>query len=560
MKRPLAALLALGTLSLAAPDARPLSDFLLEASDGQRVHLVAEDAARRCTVLWIAALDCAATRTLAPTMGELARAQAPRGVRFLAIDPAAADDALELQAFAHSAKLDFPLLRDPLQAVCERLGVTTTATALLLDREFVELARFDLASAQPLADAIAAVLVAQPIASSAASDDDGTSAGVALTKLRPAAPAAPTFFRDVAPILWTRCVECHHPGDIGPMSFLDGAETRGWAPQIAEVVADGRMPPWHADPRYGHFTNERSLTDTEKRTLHDWNASGAALGDASDAPPAPRFDSAEWSIGTPDVVVELPAPQPIPAEGVVPYRYVPVDPHFTEDRLVQAIEVRPGNREVTHHIGVFLLPPGLNQRVLNPNLLFAGSAPGGRPIELADGMAKRVARGTRFLFQLHYTPNGKATTDRTRMALRFARAPVTREVANWTIANPKVELEPFAADTRFTRTEPFREPILVTALMPHMHWRGHAFRIELARVDGTRRILLDVPRYDFGWQHTYELRDPLRLEPGDELVLNAAYDNSAANPRNPDPSQRVHVGEQTSDEMMVAYVDYVKLK
>ncbi|MBL8843977.1 MAG: redoxin domain-containing protein [Planctomycetes bacterium] len=547
----------------AVPGRAPLADFVLEAADGRRLHLVAEDRERRLTVLWVAALECAATQAVAPAIGELARAQAPRGVRFLALDPASGDDAAELQALASAARLDFPLLCDPLQVVSERLGVATTATALLLDAEFREVARLELGGAgdaatrvAPLAAAIEAALAARPLDPTAAA---APSHGVPLASLRPAARVAPTFFRDVAPLLWRHCVECHRPGEIGPMSFLDGEEAQGWAPQIAEITGDGRMPPWHANPRFGQFRNERSLTETEKRTLADWAAGGAPLGEPGDAPPPPTFPSEEWSIGTPDLVLELPAVQSIPAEGVVPYRYLPVDPRFTEDRFVEAVEIRPTNRAVTHHVAVFLIPPGTKPGLLDPNHHFAGSAPGGRPLELPAGEAKRVARGSRFLFQLHYAPIGTAASDRTRMALRFAREPVVREHANWTLSNDHVVLEPQQAGVEFTRREVFRAPIEVTGLLPHMHWRGRAMRVELER-GGARSIVLDVPAFDFGWQHTYEFVEPLRLAAGDALRVTATYDNSAANPRNPDPSQRVKVGEQSSDEMMVLYVDYVKAK
>lgn len=557
--------LAAALLLAVAPRGAPLADFVLEAADGRRLHLVAEDRERRLTVLWVAALDCAATKELAPAIGELARAQAPRGVRFLALDPAAGDDAAELQAFARAARLDFPLLRDPLQVVSERLGVATTATALLLDAEFREVARLDLGGAGDAATrvgSLAAALEAALATGSIASTPGAAAAsrGVPLAALRPAARTAPTFFRDVAPLLWRHCVECHRPGEVGPMSFLDGEEAQGWAPQIAEITGDGRMPPWHANPRFGQFRNERSLTETEKRTLADWAAGGAPLGDPADAPPTPSFPSEEWSIGTPDLVLELPAAQSIPAEGVVPYRYIPVDPRFTEDRFVEAVEIRPTNRAVTHHVAVFLIPPGTKPGVLDPNHHFAGSAPGGRPMQLPPGEAKRVARGSRFLFQLHYAPIGKAASDRTRMALRFARGPVVREHANWTLSNDKVALEPHQAGVEFTRREVFRAPLEVTGLLPHMHWRGRSMRVELERSSGERSIVLDVPAFDFGWQHTYELVEPLRLGAGDALRVVATYDNSAANPRNPDPSQRVKVGEQSSDEMMVLYVDCVKAK
>jgi peroxiredoxin len=556
-------------LSFAGDSAPAVADFVLESSDGRRVGLYAEDTRRRATVIVFTSVGCPIAKLLAPRLGRQEREYRERGVRFLGIDPNLQDSAEEIAAFAKDAGIEFPILRDPRQVVTDRLGVTRTTECFLLDADFQLVYRgavddqYTVGAQRPapnnefLVDALESALAGESI------ETEKTDApGCLVGRVKETGAAADvTFFRDVAPVLWKNCVECHRPGQIGPMSFLDEKEAAGWAPQIAEVIEQGRMPPWHADPRYGHFKNERRLTETDKRTLLLWAASGAKAGDPKDAPPAPAFADPEWQIGKPDLVIELPEEQEVAAEGVLPYRYVMVDPGIQEDCWAQFVEVKPGNRAVTHHVITFLIPAGQNllSTLSNPEAglggaHFAGNVPGGRPIMLPDGYGKFVPKGARFAFQLHYTPNGKATTDRTRMAIRFSRVPVTHQVKARAIVNLGLVIPPNDADATFTQSWTAKEPARLTGLMPHMHLRGKSFRFELERKDGAKSILLDVPKYDFNWQHTYALAEPLPLAAGDKITITAVYDNSKDNPFNPDPAKRVKWGDQTFEEMMVGYL------
>jgi peroxiredoxin len=550
-------------------EAAPVADFLLDSAAGERISLYAEQPQRRLTVLAFTAVGCPIAKLLAPRLGRYEQQYRERGVRFLGIDPNVQDSSEEILQFAQDAGVGFPILRDPAQVVTDRLGVTRTTEAFVLDEEFGIVYRgavddqYSVGAQRPvplndyLIDALESALAGETISTE---KTDAPGCLVGRVKQDPK-EADVTFFRDVAPILWSHCVECHRPGQIGPMSFLDAEEAAGWAPQIAEVVAEGRMPPWHADPRHGRFKNLRRLSETEKRALDLWAASGARLGDPGHAPPRPQFPDSEWLIGQPDLVVELPQEQQIPAEGVVPYRYVTVDPGIAQDVWVQRIEVKPGNRAVTHHVMAFLVPPGMAARdaLADPEaalggLHFAGDVPGGRPTMLPDGWGKFLPKGAKFLFQLHYTPNGKAATDRTRMALGFSRVPVTHEVKARAIVNLGLNIAPYDPAATFTRSEIFTQEARITGFMPHMHLRGKSFRFELERANGEKSILLDVPRYDFNWQHTYLPAEPIPVGPGDTLTITAVYDNSKDNPFNPDPSRRVRWGDQTFEEMMVGYL------
>jgi peroxiredoxin len=576
--RPQAAIPAAAPLAfawfLAAPagdsnrEAEPQPDFLLEAADGTRVGLHSDHPGRRLTVLAWTSTQCPITKLLAPRLGRLEREYRDRGVRFLGIDPNVQDDAAEIRAFAANAAIDFPILLDPLQVVTDRFSVTRTTEVFVLDGEFRMVYRgavddqYSVGAARPaplndfLIGALESALNGETI------DPERTDApGCLVGRVnRVPADADVTFWRDVAPIVHRHCVECHRPGQAGPMSLLSADEAKGWAPMIAEVVGDGRMPPWHADPRHGRFRNERRLTETERSTLALWNLSGAKAGDPADGPTPPVFADATWQIGVPDVVVELPEPQSIPATGVVPYRHVIVDPGFTEQRWVSAIELLPTAPAATHHVMVFLIEPGrtaqealTSQAALEGTNHFAQIVPGGRAIVLPDGFAKRVPAGARFLFQLHYTPNGTATTDRTRMALRFADQPVRSEVAARAVMNMGFTIPPRDSAAEFTASSKFLAPARLLSVMPHMHLRGKSMRVDLLR-DGERSTLLDVPRYDFNWQHTYQFATPIDLLTGDQIVLTAAFDNSPDNPHNPDPNARVRFGEQTFDEMLVGYL------
>jgi len=561
----------LGDGTAARNEAPTVRGFLLESASGERVSLEEEQAGRVLTALVFLDVDDAVAQALAPRLAAGERQYRGQGVRFLAIDGDEDDSPERMRAFAAASGFEFPFLRDPFGAAAERAGATRSGEVVLLDGDLRVVYRgaaddqFEdgAARAAPsndyLVDAIESALAGETIDPAVTE-----TAGAPFARRDAKAARAITFHRDVAPILWNHCAECHRPGQIGPMSFLDADEAAGWAPTIAEVVAEGRMPPWHASPRHGRFVNERRLTETEKKTLELWASGGAKLGDPAGAPPRPVFADAEWRIGEPDRVIELPEEQTIPAEGVQPYRYVAFDPRFDEDFWVQSVEVRPTARGATHHVIAYLLPPGMSSKdaLRNPQTILSlsalgGYAPGSDPMRLPDGQGFRVVKGSTLLFELHYTPTGKAATDRTRIGFRRSRVPITEVVETGAAMNFSFRIPPRATDATFQASHRFRAPASITTFTPHMHRRGKAFRYELERQDGTRQVLLDVPRYDFNWQHTYVLSRPVAASAGDTLRVTAVYDNSKANPFNPNPDTWVSWGDQTFEEMLIGYFDFV---
>ncbi|MBV9122131.1 MAG: peroxiredoxin, partial [Planctomycetes bacterium] len=382
--------------------------------------------------------------------------------------------------------------------------------------------------------------------------------GCALDRLDLSASGAVTYNRDVAPILQNHCVVCHRPGQIAPFALTNYRDAARKARTIREAVEAERMPPWHADPRYGQFANDGRLTDADKQTLYDWIDGGLAEGKPADLPPARQFTEG-WNIPQPDVVISMPRPFTVPAQGVIDYQWFEVDPGFQEDTWIQAAEIRPGNRKVVHHANVFLRAPGTDGVTLEGelgNYFLAGTAPGTPPLILPPGMAKLVPAGYHLVFVVHYAAIGTEQTDQTSIGLVLADPKtVKKEVATNLLFDENLAIPPRTPDFRVERTQTFSKDVLLLAMFPHMHLRGKSFRYEAVYPDGSTEVLLDVPRYDFNWQNRYVLAEPKRLPAGTTLRCIAHYDNSSANPNNPDPNATVHAGRQSWDEMFNGYVE-----
>ncbi|MFP5263617.1 MAG: c-type cytochrome [Blastocatellia bacterium] len=374
-------------------------------------------------------------------------------------------------------------------------------------------------------------------------------------------PAPVTFTKDVAPILYKSCAPCHRAGEVAPMSLITYRDARPWAKSIREKVLSGAMPPWHADPRYGDFKNDRRLSQKEISTIVAWVDGGAKEGDARDLPPAPRFAEG-WQIGKPDAVLSMSEAYEVPAEGVVKYQYFFIPTNFTEDRWVQAAEVRPGNAAVVHHVIVFVVGPDAIKRRLG--LLnreggidaLVGTAPGEQPMILPDGVGKLVKAGSVLALQMHYTPNGVAQKDRTSVGLLFSKKPVRQAMAGGAAMNRWFTIPPGVESQEVRSNYTFKEDSHILNLMPHMHLRGKDFEYRLIYPDGTSKVILSVPRYDFNWQTRYEMRDPIAAPKGSRLECVAHFDNSAKNRWNPDPTATVRWGQQTWEEMMIGFVGF----
>jgi hypothetical protein len=388
----------------------------------------------------------------------------------------------------------------------------------------------------------------------------------------------PTFAKDVAPILQKNCQECHRPGEAGPFSMLTYRETRPWAAAMKEAVKTRKMPPWFADPHYGTFSNGHGLNEAEIDTISAWADAKAPEGDPEDMPPPIQWMEG-WQIGQPDLVFELPVPFDVPTTGVIDYQHVIVHTGFTEDKWVQAAEVRPTERAVVHHIiafvrepksnwfkgqkpGVFFIAPQVKtaeqpDTSALPSDFLVGYAPG-QPAEiLRPGQAKLIKAGSDIVFQVHYTPNGKAVRDQTKLGIVFAKQPPKDRVLTLSATNGTFKIPPDDPNYRVDASFQVGTQVELSGLHPHMHGRGKDFLYRLVYPTGESQTILSVPHYNWHWQNWYTLEKPILLPKDTRIDCTAHFDNSPNNPDNADPNKAVSWGEQSWDEMMVGFFNLV---
>ena len=371
---------------------------------------------------------------------------------------------------------------------------------------------------------------------------------------RAADAPVPTFSKDVAPIFYQHCAECHRPTMYAPMSLLTYAEARPWARAIKQKVVARQMPPWGADPAFGAFKNDPSLTDREIATIGAWVDAGAPKGDDRDLPAKPEFADG-WTIGKPDAIFTMEEELHIPAEGTIPYQYLRVPTHLTDDKWIQAIEIRPGAAAQVHHVIAFTRPAGQplgGGGVLGPTNI-GGTTPNKPGIRYPDGVARLLRGNQDIILQMHYTTNGKEASDRTRVGIIYAKEPPKKLAAGGMVLQPRFVIPAYDGNAEVRGRTRLRRDTVVTTLTPHMHVRGKDMTYIAHYPDGTSETLLSVPKYDFNWQITYELAQPKVLPKGTKVEVIAHYDNSTANKYNPDPTKDVRWGDQTWEEMMIGF-------
>lgn len=363
-----------------------------------------------------------------------------------------------------------------------------------------------------------------------------------------------TYSKDVAPILNENCVSCHRPGEIAPMSLMTYKEVRPWARSVAREVYERRMPPWHADPEFGEFKNARGLTQDEIDTIVRWSHEGAVQGSRADLPDSPTFPEVDWKLGEPDYVVKLPS-MTIPADGPDRFYDLEAPTNLPEDSWVTAVEIKPGNRSVVHH--VILWQGKKNQQ---DGWIGAWGA-GAEPMRFRKGTGRLVKRGVPMIGDMHYHPAGVEAIDSTEIGLHVADSPsdIKAPLSNLWVINVAFAIPPGAANHEVRASHTFEKDTQLISLMPHMHYRGKDFTYTLAYPDGRRETLLRVGNYDFNWQTEYQLKDPIRVPAGTTVECVAHFDNSSENYDNPDPYKTVYFGNESYDEMMIGFIDHVEV-
>jgi peroxiredoxin len=543
---------------------KPVASFKLRDYRGVE-HSLDDCEDKKLVVVAFLGAECPLATRYAGRLAELAKEFEPKDVAFLGILSNQQDSISKIERLAKNQKTTFPLLKDVSNRVADQFQARRAPEVFVLDGKRILRYRgriddqFGIGYARPkptrrdLAIALEELLADKAV-SRPATEVEGCIIGRVR---RPSSRSSVTYSKHIAPLLRKHCVNCHHAGSLAPFALTSYKDAAGWAETIQEVIEDQRMPPWHANPKHGRFANDPRLKDEEKQLVYQWVKDGAPEGDPKDLPPAPPLTEG-WRI-KPDVVITMPKPFKVPAEGTVPYQYFTVDPGFKEDKWVRASEGRPGNRAVVHHLLVYVQPPGVRLRdpfeLLEKSL--GGGVPGMPPMILRDGEAKFVPAGSKLVFQVHYTPNGTGQTDRGSIGLVFADPKtVRREIRSSLALNFRFRIPAGAANHRIEADYRFRQDTELYALFPHMHLRGKSFRFEAIYPDHKREILLDVPRYSFDWQNGYLLAEPKLMPEGTILHCTATFDNSADNLNNPDPKRAVTFGEQTWEEMMVGYFDY----
>ena len=599
MTNPLHALttaLAFAVIALVAPPllaeparehvlGRKVEDFVLpNVITGEPWRLSEQNA--RAIVLYFNSTECPVTNRYIPSLRRMHRELIDDNVMVVAVNSNQHDTEEEMRKHANEYELEIPVLCDATGIVARMLAASRTAEAFVLDHRLrvryrgVIDDRFERGVTRPkatatfLADAVSAVLAGRSVKTPI------TDVEACPLHLAPAVAESPphntvTYSEHAAAIIQRRCQSCHRPGAIGPFELMNYDDAKSWSSSIREVVTSGLMPPWHADAPHGHFVNDRRLTDEEYETLLDWIDGGTLKGDPSKLP-EPRAFPKSWSIGDPDLVIPMEKAIKVPAETPelgVPYKYVWGGSPFEHDAWVTAAEVHPGAADVVHHASVYIVPDGTRIELVEderPTGLVAeltspinslphlvSFVPGDNAFIRRAGLAMRIPKGARLLFEMHYTPTGKEAVDCTEVGLRFTSTPPRHEVHSSAVLNYWFTIPPRAANHQVqAKTPRFKRDSILLTMNPHMHYRGKSFKYELIKPSGERSLLLNVPRYRFDWQSTYVLSEPIEIPAGSRIACTAVFDNSEDNPFNPDPTVRVQWGEQTWQEMMLAGFEY----
>lgn len=558
--------------TLNAVEPKTVSPFTLKDPLTQKMVSFKEFKDSKGIVVVFLGTECPINNFYLPVLAKMHKDFHDKGIGFLGINSNSQDTPTEIAAHARKYQVPFPILADVGNKVADDFQAERTPEAYLLsakgvilyrgridDRYGIDYQRPDQPRKLDLVNAIKDTLAGKPV-SVVRTKVDGCVIG---RNVQVKKDGEITFYRDILPILQNNCQECHREGQIGPMPLKEYKDVVAWSGMIDEVVRERRMPPWFADPKHGKFSNDRRLPTKDRDTLLKWIDSGMAKGNVKERPEPKTFVKG-WRIGKPDLVIEMPKAFKVPAEmppGGVPYKYFTVPTNFKEDRWVVAAEALPGAAPVVHHIIVFIVPPGKWFNPDRPGATLCGTAPGDMPTRVPKGFAKLVPKGSKLVFQMHYTPNGKEYMDRSKIGLIFAK-----EKPKYTAMTKPIIPRKFifradsipAGDSNYKMEVSYtlRRKTKLINLLPHMHLRGKSFKYEAITPDGKREVLLNIPEYNFNWQSIYRLAEPKTFPKGTKIHCTAHFDNSEDNLNNPDASKPVYWGDQTWQEMMIGWIDF----
>ncbi len=547
---------------------------------------------KKAVVVVFLSSECPMSNAYIPALTGLAKTYGPKGVAFVGVN-ANVDEHKDAAAYSKSYDIPFPVYLDAKHAAVTALKADVNPLAFVLDGDLALRYRGRIddgysrrlernpsgVARHDLKEAIEAVLAEKPVATPVT-----TAFGCAIEPLKSADLVVNrdvSFTRDVMPILQNHCQSCHRPGQVAPFSLMTYQQARKWGSDIVKFTQERRMPPWKPVDAHGLFQNERGLTDMELAVLAKWVESGKPQGDPKDLP-APRKFTDGWTLGEPDLILSVPEEMTVGATGKDLFRVFVLPTGLTEDKHVSAIEVKPGNPRVVHHTLNFLDTLGRGRKLdeaekarekkpdeqdfgpgytvqmgvgfFPPSGGLGGWAPGQVPRHLPDGVGYLLPKNADVVLQVHYHRTGKVEKDQTKIGLYFAKKPVTHQFQPSVIsAFPTIPAG--AANHRVHGQMWIDRDITLYTVMPHMHLLGKEIKATMTTPDGQTRDLISIKDWDYNWQETYFLKEPLKVPAGTKFEVTALYDNSEDNPRNPShPPKWVMYGEQTTNEMCFVFL------
>jgi len=547
-------------------------------------RMLSEFKDKKTLVVVFLGTECPISNSYAEALSKLDARYRDQGVQFVGVNALTGEDVDRVGRHAKEYRISFPVLKDADQALANALGARVTPEAFVLDagRVVRYQGRIDdsyasrtkkrsQAASRDLEAALDAVIAGKPVAVRLTE-----ALGCPITRTQSAASstAKVTYHRDVAPILQERCQSCHRPGQVAPFSLLSYKDAKSWASEIKTFTQTHQMPPWKAEPGHGDFVDVRRMPDAEIATLAAWADSGAPEGDRKHAP-APKQWADDWMLGKPDLVLKTSEAFNVEATGKDVFRCFVLPTNLTEDKNVVAVEVRPGNARVVHHVINFIDTSGKGRQLdqndpapgystgpggigILPAGALGGWAPGNFPRFLPAGVGMPLPKGSDVVIQVHYHKTGKPETDQTSIGLYFAKEPVQKRLRTWPLTTLAIKIPPDVArhEIKVRHTVPF--DVTALTITPHMHLLGKEMKVTATLPDGTVKNMVWIKDWDYRWQDTYRFKEPVALPKGTHLDLVAYYDNTKNNPLNPhNPPKQVGFGEETTDEMAFAFIEYV---
>ena len=544
-----AAAVASATTAMAAPAS--VDNFML-VDQNLEAHELYRLADASAVVVVTQANGDAVVRAVAPALKALKATYGARGVEFVMLNSSQKDSREAVIAEAKAAGYDTPILLDGNQIVGESLGVTRSAEVLVINPKTWRVAWRGALDAKSTAAALDAVIAGKPVAAASAMSKG------AMISFPERGESRISYAKDIAPILEAKCVACHQEGGIGPFAMSGYDMVKGFSPMIREVIRTDRMPPYHADPHVGKFSDDKRLTPTQVKTLVHWIEAGAQRGEGADPLAAVHHVAQEWPLGKPDLVLNVPA-YTIPATGVVDYQRPAMMNPLTEGKWIRASTVKPGSRQGVHHLltgWMAEMPANGQSSETKWQGGVGGYAVGSESTIAPKNIGTYLPPGGAIGFQVHYTPFGKEEVDKSQIALYFYDKPPEMIMHNVVIMDPTIVIPANTGRHMETAYVKFPKDALLYSAFPHAHYRAYSSDLWIEYPDGKQKLLLSLPRYDFNWQRDYTFAEPVKVPAGAKLIAHYVYDNSRRNPSNPDASIQVSWGEQSFQEMLFTSLRY----